>query len=142
MKSLVLFGLGGLTIAALYIANALAGCGPQSTDAPPLPQSAPSAPAPVVGQMKMKLIRQSTPPAPPACTQQRPAATAPKKTEDIEGLIARLEAIKAQKADLDRAEKEVLARLKDRLDQQKQRLQKLGVGPVEVPVPVVPPISY
>jgi hypothetical protein len=154
MKSPVLFCLGGLTIAALYVANALAGCGPQSTDAPPPAQSAP----PVVG--KMKVIRKVT--TPPQATP------APKKMEEgIDQLIRRLEILKAQKAELEKAEKEVVALLKEKLEQQTQLLQKLGVlpdptgcatispassrsngsrnsgsAPVQVPVPVVPPISY
>jgi len=51
----------------------------------------------------------------------------PRKADTIEELLSKLDAIKAKKAELDRVEKETLAMLKERLKEQKQRLQNLGV---------------
>jgi len=51
----------------------------------------------------------------------------PRKADTVEELLSKLDAIKAKKAELDRVEKETLAMLKERLKEQKQRLQNLGV---------------
>jgi hypothetical protein len=52
----------------------------------------------------------------------------PGKAATIEELLNRLDSIKAKRADLDRSEKETLELLRDKLKDQKQRIQKLGVG--------------
>jgi hypothetical protein len=76
-------------------------------------------------------------------------ATPPMATT-IDALIARLADIKAKKAALDKAEKETVTLLKEKLKQQKERLRKLGV-PVEDTAPLpccttgsvtVPPAYY
>ena len=58
-------------------------------------------------------------------------------------LLNKLDSLKAQKAALEKAEKETLALLKDKLKQQKDRLKKLGVnvedGPPASPVAPPPP---
>jgi hypothetical protein len=55
--------------------------------------------------------------------EQEPAA------KFIDELIARLEGIKAQREALEKAEKETAALLAEKLNQQRQRLQKLAVQP-------------
>jgi hypothetical protein len=63
-----------------------------------------------------------------------PASPAPPKA--VEELIAQLDAIQAQQAQLEKARQETVAVLKERLKQQKQRLQRLGVSEEEaVPTP-------
>jgi hypothetical protein len=69
-----------------------------------------------------------------------PAAT--QKADTIEALIRRVEAIKAQKAELDKAEKETLTLLREKLQQQEQRLRKLGVIPDPKPGAIAPATSY
>jgi hypothetical protein len=72
-------------------------------------------------------LRASEPP-------QSQVATPPKE-KSIEELLARLDAIKAQKEELEKARTETVALVKEKLKQQKQRLQKLGVSVEEVSVP-------
>jgi hypothetical protein len=50
------------------------------------------------------------------------------KSENIDGLLSRLDNIRAQKAELERRERETIGVLKEKLKEQKQRLQKLGVN--------------
>jgi hypothetical protein len=50
------------------------------------------------------------------------------KTASIEDLLNKLDALKAQKAELERIEKETVAVLRDKLKEQKERIQKLGVA--------------
>ena len=50
------------------------------------------------------------------------------KSESIDQLLIRLDSIKAQKADLDKQEKDTVEALKEKISQQNQRLQKLGVS--------------
>ncbi len=50
------------------------------------------------------------------------------KSESIDQLLIRLDSIKAQKADLDKQEKDTVEALKEKVSQQNQRLQKLGVN--------------
>ena len=60
-------------------------------------------------------------------------ATVPVKhgTDGIEVLMDKLATIKAQKAELDKVEKQTVALLREKLKHQKERLQKLGVEPQE-----------
>src|SRR5437588_320644 len=74
------------------------------------------------------------------CPREGPQA------QTIESIIGKLAAIKAQKAELDRAEKETIALLKGKLKEQKERLKKLGVNVEEgetppMTSPSLPPIS-
>jgi hypothetical protein len=57
-----------------------------------------------------------------------PAATVPAQALAIEDVIRQLEQIRKQKADLERQEKEVVARLQEMVKEQTDRLNKLGVG--------------
>jgi len=63
------------------------------------------------------------------------------KAESIEDLLNRLTAIKAQKAEVERIEKETVLLLKERFKQQKDRIEKLGVTIEEKDSPreVIPP---
>ena len=57
-----------------------------------------------------------------------PAKTDEVKEKSVEELLSRLDAIKAQQEELDKAKKETVTLLKEKLKQQKQRLQNLGVN--------------
>ena len=56
-----------------------------------------------------------------------PAKTDEVKEKSVEELLGRLDALKAQQEELDKAKKETVTLLKEKLKQQKQRLQNLGV---------------
>ena len=77
-----------------------------------------------------------TGPVVPPTLNQAPVAPAPvphaegraaAKDKSIDELLSRLDTIKAQQEELDKAKKETVALLKEKLKQQKLRLQKLGV---------------
>jgi hypothetical protein len=57
------------------------------------------------------------------------------KEKTVEDLLARLDALQAQQAELDKAKTETVALLKEKLKQQRQRLRKLGVSVEEETVP-------
>jgi hypothetical protein len=59
----------------------------------------------------------------------------------IDDLLNKLDSLKAQKAALEKAEKETLALLREKLKEQKDRLRKLGVPTEEAPVAPPPPVS-
>ena len=71
------------------------------------------------------------PPAPATTTESRPpeAVVTPPlaKFPNIDDLLNKLDSLKAQKAALEKAEKETVELLKEKLRVQKLRLQKLGV---------------
>jgi hypothetical protein len=50
------------------------------------------------------------------------------KAEGIDELLSHLDMIKAQKAELEKVEKEMVTVLKEKIKEQKQRMQKLGVS--------------
>jgi|GEM_PF-5515071 len=58
-----------------------------------------------------------------------PAATSPEamRSRSIDQLLEQLQVLRAQKAELERQEKEIVAAVKERLMEQKQKLQTLGV---------------
>jgi hypothetical protein len=82
-------------------------------------------------------IRQSAPPvsvpdrpafpaeAPVPDTAKAPARPAPAPT--VEDLIGQLEMLRKQKADLERQEKELAAKLQERMKEQADRLHRLGI---------------
>jgi hypothetical protein len=79
-----------------------------------------------------------TSPAVPFPLVQTPAASAAAKDTSIDELLSRLDAIKAQQEELEKAKKEAVSLLKEKLKQQKQRLQKLGVSvEEETPPPAI-----
>jgi hypothetical protein len=92
--------------------------------------------------------KRNSPDVLPPSRAPTPAAATPPRASTIDDLIARLADIKAKKAALDRAEKETITLLKEKLKQQKERLKKLGVpaednsSPTPVPTaPVLPSLS-
>jgi hypothetical protein len=87
-------------------------------DAPPVMKS--SAP-----------IHYTANPVPASSVREQP------REKGIDELVATLERIKSQKSELDKAEKETAAMLKEKLRQQRQRLEKLGIAeePQHAPVP-------
>ena len=68
-----------------------------------------------------------------------PSKTDEVKEKSVEELLSRLDAIKGQQEELDKAKKETVTLLKEKLKQQKQRLQNLGVSVEEEAVR--PPVS-
>jgi hypothetical protein len=70
-------------------------------------------------------VDRPTLPASPA--PNAPQGAAPAKEKSIEELLAQLDAIKAQQEQLEKARKETVALVKEKLKEQKQRLLKLGV---------------
>jgi hypothetical protein len=105
-RSSILWGLGG-AVAAFFLTVTLVPS--QSPTAGPIPPAAPL----------------TVPPAGPA------TPTAPKEpaAKTIDELLSQLDAIKAQKTALEKAEQETVALLVEKLKQQRQRLQKLGINP-------------
>jgi exonuclease VII large subunit len=57
-----------------------------------------------------------------------------RRSQNIDQLLQQLQDLRSKKAELDKQEKELLATLKDKLKEQKQRLDKLGVRLEESPV--------
>jgi hypothetical protein len=68
-----------------------------------------------------------------------PAPVHPDAGQSIDQLMERLTALRAKKAELDRQEQETITLLREKLKQQRQKLEKLGI-PEEAPQPpaVVP----
>ena len=67
-----------------------------------------------------------------------PAATQPHSPPTVDQLMDRLTNVRARKAELEREEQAVLKALRERLQQQKERLAKLGIEPAireEAPPP-------
>lgn len=105
---------------------------------------------PARAQAPPGLAETAPPPPPPAGPLIAPAsAPAPKRpeAEGIDGLLKRLEDIRAQKAELarqkaklDRAEAEAAEQLAERFHQLKERLKKAGVAVEPVPNQELPPL--
>ncbi len=68
-----------------------------------------------------------------------PLPPGPLKSATIDDLLNKLQGLKAQRAELDRLEQELVAVLKEKLKEQKERLQKLGVTVEESPSPKAVP---
>jgi hypothetical protein len=81
--------------------------------------------------------RSATPPPSADAPVPTRAPREQQREKGIDELVATLERIKSQKSELDKAEKETAALLKEKLRQQRQRLEKLGIAeePQHVPVP-------
>lgn len=62
----------------------------------------------------------------PSAEYSVPRAVA-EKAESIDSLLDTLDAIKAKKAELDQAEKQAVSKLKEKLKEQKDRMQRLGI---------------
>jgi hypothetical protein len=58
-----------------------------------------------------------------------PSPPAPPPEKSVDDLLTELERVQAQKAELEKKEQELKATLRKKLEQQTERLQKLGVGP-------------
>jgi hypothetical protein len=93
------------------------------------------APAPEHGGVGNAAAGWTRPSPPPPAT-----AKAETREKSIEELLGRLDSIKAQQEELEKARKETVALVKEKLKQQKQRLQKLGVEEEPVAPPAVPAV--
>jgi hypothetical protein len=93
-------------------------------------------PLPVPGSAVVDPLSNQSPPSYPGALV---AVVPPPKADTIEDILNKLDDIQAKKAELDKAEKEMVAKLKEMLKQQDRRLQKLGVkgneGSTTVPAP-------
>jgi hypothetical protein len=80
-------------------------------------------------------------PPPPTAEARAPEPPPPAKAATIDDLLNKLDSLKVQKAALEKAEKETVALLKEKLKQQAHRLKKLGVNVEEAPpAPAVAPL--
>src|SRR5262249_17260839 len=113
-RSSVLWGLGG-AVAAFFLTVTLVPS--QSPTTGPVPPASPLAGPPGVPTSPTTL----TPPT--ANVPKEPAA------KTIDELLSQLDAINAPKGALEKAEEETIALLVEKLKQQRQRLQKLGIHP-------------
>jgi hypothetical protein len=83
---------------------------------------------------------------PPTAEARAPEPPPPAKAATIDDLLNKLHSLKVQKAALEKAEKDTVALLKEKLKQQHDRLKKLGVNVEEAPpaptvAPLPPPAS-
>jgi hypothetical protein len=153
-RAAVLFGVGGVLLVALLVSRLVPAAGnvkkaarPLSIPGPTQPQAA-QAPAPVVPPPPSVYA-----PPPPPMTSPVPvpsfptptAAPAPDLTgKTIDQLLNDLDALRAQKGDLEGQEKKLLGVLKMKLADQDERLRKHGLSPAgmapccNVPSAVVP----
>jgi hypothetical protein len=102
----------------------------------PGPPAAPVAPTPPIPPLDLPIVPGTQiPPAPSA-----PVAPATKPTpllQSVEELLGELEKLRKQKAELEKQEQALVAKLHDRLKDQTDRLHKLGVAaaPAVAPPP-------
>jgi hypothetical protein len=94
-------------------------CGVAVSQPPPKPATPPPAPPP-------------SGVTPPPYLPPRPSPPAPPAPRSVEELLTELESIKAQKAELERKEKELKAAIAKKLEEQAERLKKLGIAPKAV----------
>jgi len=129
MRHRTLLAVSGLVVAVCLLA--LAGFFPIPVEA----QNPSTSPPPV----------QEPPVPPPARPPDAPASQPAPAGMSIDQLMEQLTRLRAQRAELEKLEKEVMDALKEKLKEQRQRLQKLGVPVEEQPVaptkPVPPPID-
>lgn len=111
----LLCGMGALCAAVVFVAIATAQQSAVPVEAPRAASTS-LVPPPSTVRGAGQELRSLVPP------QGRPA-------DSVDALLDMLADIKAQKAELEKFERETLALLKEKLNQQQQRLQKLGVEP-------------
>jgi hypothetical protein len=107
-----------------------------ATQVPALQDAAPPAASTLVLPQPTTMARDSNETSPKS---YGPVATTPRSTlpavgsgemmrsRSIDQLLEQLQVLRAQKAELERQEKEIVASVKERLMEQKQKLQTLGV---------------
>jgi hypothetical protein len=71
-----------------------------------------------------------------------PVAQAIESPPTVEAIIDQLEQLRKQKAELEAREKTLVNQLKGRLKNQSDRLQKLGVAPVQPPPPAKEDVKF
>lgn len=96
------------------------------------PPSLPPSPSPPRAELP-----QVAPSRPP-----QPAHAEPAPDKSLDQLLDRLEALRAQKAELERQEQDVVKEIQRKLERQSDRLQRLGVGGNGPVVPVAPSVSF
>ena len=117
------------TRTVLVSAALLAFCGAVTSQPPP-----PPAPGPIGDPL-------STPPAAPRPDLYRPAPvvptapTLPLAEKTVEELLTELERVQSEKAALEKKEQELKATVRKKLEQQAERLNKLGVTPKDMKTP-------
>ena len=115
-----------LSVALLVVAGA-AHSQPQPPAVLPSPRLdfAPPAPPATPPVVPPSLVMPALPPAPPA--------PPPEKT--VDQLLTELERVQAEKAAIEKKEQELKVLLRKKLEQQTERINKLGVGPSVAPPP-------
>ena len=122
----IILGLGGLLVLFYLFTLMRIFPGPARAQALPTPGQLPAADAPISPSFP-----DSTRPAsgsyalPP--TQQPLTSREALQSQGIDQLVEHLNALRAKKAELDRQEKETVSVLREKLKQQKEKLQKLGI---------------
>lgn len=81
--------------------------------------------------LRLPRLPSTPPPSPPVYTPPVPPAPPPEKS--VDDLLVELERVQAEKVAIEKREQELKATLRKKLEQQTERLKKLGVAP---PVPV------
>ena len=135
MRTRTLLRRGVLPLSCLALLTVWTQAGrpqPAPAQVPPPPQ-VDLPPAPPLPPAREDMIPASLPlPTRPAPAVAPPAAP---PTATVEDLIRQLEQLRRQKADLERHERDVIAKLQERMKDQAERLAKLGVVPPALPVP-------
>jgi hypothetical protein len=110
-----------------------------------LPAIARQSPLPPLGSVENSV---SSPPIPTEPVTSRPVSPTPPlaKAPSIDDLLNKLDSLKAQKAAIEKAEKETVELLKEKLKEQKHRLKRLGVNvddgnSVQPATPPPPPVT-
>ena len=108
-------------------------CGAVSSQPPQLP------PLPVPARLDFSPPAPPGVPPPPAfvvpAAPPVPVKPTPPPEKSVEELLNELERVQAQKAELEKKEQELKATVLKKLEQQTERLQKLGVAPKDAKMP-------
>ena len=82
------------------------------------------------------------PPGVPHFTVRQPSPPAPLPEPTVEQMLDSLEALRVQKAELDKKEREMVASINKKIDKQTERMKKLGLEkpPATPPAPPTIPI--
>ena len=120
-------------LALITLAAVLSTASAQPPRRPDQPRT--DAPTPPTGQPQQFL----PPDRGPTVPQQIPPA-GPQAPEDksLDQLLDELEAVRAQKAELEKREQEVTRAIQRRAEKQAERMNRLGVTPGTLPAPTVP----
>lgn len=102
-------------------------------------------PALLVAAGGIAFTQPTSPPVTPALPDARlpspPGVPVAAAEKSLDQLLDRLEALRAQKAELERQEQEVVKEIRRKVEKQSDRLQRLGVNDPQLPPPP-PSVSF